>query len=56
MGRIHVGWEVKTGMSLRASLVNKMHFPNTGKRESKIGLLLPFDSLACSKENKVAVL
>lgn len=32
MGRIHVGWEVKTGMSLCASLVNKMYFPNTEKR------------------------
>lgn len=32
MGHIHVGWEVKTGMSLCASLVNKMYFPNTEKR------------------------
>lgn len=59
MGGIHVGWEVKAGMSLRASLVNKMHFPNTGrkKKESKVRLCrLPFDSLACSKGNKAAVL
>lgn len=33
MGGIHVGWEVKAGMSLRASLVNKMHFPNTEKKK-----------------------
>lgn len=35
MGRIHAGWEVKTGVNLRASLVNKMHFPNTGKKKKK---------------------
>lgn len=35
MGRIHVGWEVKTGMSLRASLLNKMHFPNAKKKKNQ---------------------
>lgn len=57
MGRIHVGWEVKTCL-FRASLVNKIHFPNTEKKkESRIRpCSLPFDSLACSKGKKVAML
>lgn len=32
MGGIHIGWEVKSDVSLCVFLVNKMHFPNTGKR------------------------
>lgn len=56
MGCIHVCQEVKADMSLRVSLVNKMHFPNTEKRESKIWLChLPFDSLVRSKGNEVAM-
>lgn len=39
MGGIHIGWEVKSAVSLCVSLVNQMHFPNTGKRIKDQNLL-----------------